>query len=238
MSAARVEAGHPRRAHQELRVLARNAALALEDAPAAEVVRWAADTFGSRLAVTSSMADAVVVDIASRVAPGIEVVFLDTGYHFAETIGTRDAVGAVYDITLRSVRPDATVEEQDARHGPRLHERDPDLCCALRKVAPLERALADHDAWITGLRRDESPTRAGTPVVAFDEARGKVKVSPIATWTEQQVQDYVQANGVLVNPLLTDGYSSVGCAPCTLRSAHGRAGRWGGLSKTECGIHQ
>jgi phosphoadenosine phosphosulfate reductase len=187
------------------------------------------------------MADAVIVDLVSRVAPGTDVVFLDTGYHFAETLGTRDAVAATYPVNLITVTPVRSVPEQDAEHGARLHDRDPDLCCALRKVAPLETALEGYDAWVTGLRRDESPTRALTPVVGWDERRAKVKVNPIARWTEDDVQAYVVAHGVLVNPLLADGYASVGCAPCTRRVGTGddaRAGRWAGLTKTECGIHQ
>ena len=186
------------------------------------------------------MAEAVVIDLVSKAAPGVDVLFLDTGYHFAETIGTRDAVAVTYDVNVRTLLPLQTVAEQDAAYGKDLFARDPDACCALRKVAPLERALADYDAWATGLRRDESPTRAGTPVVAFDEARGKVKVNPIARWTQADVDVYVQDNGVLLNPLLMDGYASVGCAPCTrrvLEGADARSGRWAGLSKTECGIH-
>lgn len=224
----------------ELERLAVRAGRDLEDAPALDVLRWAADTFGPRFCVTSSMEDAVVAHLASRAMPGVDVVFLDTGYHFPETIGTRDAVAAVMDVNVVTVHPAQTVAEQDAQYGPRLHDRDPDLCCALRKVAPLERALAGYDAWATGLRRDESPTRANTPVVGWDPRRGKVKVAPIARWTLDDVQAYVDEHGVLTNPLLMDGYASVGCAPCTRRVLEGedvRAGRWAGLGKTECGIH-
>ncbi|MET7641080.1 phosphoadenylyl-sulfate reductase [Streptomyces sp. NPDC005438] len=229
-----------RRDARTLRALAEEAGRELEDAPALDVLRWAADTFGSRFCVTSSMEDAVVAHLASRVFPGVPVVFLDTGYHFPETLGTRDAVEAVMDVTVVTLRPELTVAEQDARHGPRLHDRDPDLCCALRKVRPLEQGLAGYDAWATGLRRDESPTRAGTPVVGWDERRGKVKVSPIARWTQADVDAYVAEHQVLTNPLLEDGYASVGCAPCTRRVRAGedaRAGRWAGTGKTECGLH-
>lgn len=224
----------------ELSVLAERAGRELEEAPAAEILRWACDTFGPRLCVTSSMEDAVVAHLASRVRPGIDVVFLDTGYHFPETIGTRDAVAAVMDVNVITLTPRLTVAEQDAAHGPRLYERDPDRCCAMRKVQPLEEGLRDYDAWATGLRRDESPTRAATPVVGWDERRRKVKVSPIARWTQDDVDAYVAEHGVLTNPLLQDGYASVGCAPCTRRVAAGedaRAGRWAGLGKTECGLH-
>lgn len=220
--------------------LAERAGRELEDAPALDILRWAADTFGRRLCVTSSMADAVVAHLASRVLPGVDVVFLDTGYHFPETIGTRDAVAAVLDVRVRTLTPRQSVAAQDAEYGPRLHDRDPDLCCALRKVRPLEEGLAPYAAWATGLRRDESPTRAGTPVVGWDERRRKVKISPIARWTEEDVEAYVAEHGVLTNPLLMDGYTSIGCAPCTRRTAVGedaRAGRWAGLAKTECGLH-
>jgi phosphoadenosine phosphosulfate reductase len=143
-------------------------------------------------------------------------------------------------VNVVTLRPAQTVAEQDAEHGPRLHDRDPDRCCALRKVAPLDRALSGYDAWVTGLRRDESSSRAKTPVVAWDSRRRKVKVNPIARWTQADVDGYIEKNGILVNPLLFDGYASVGCAPCTRRVLEGdaaRAGRWAGLTKTECGIH-
>lgn len=224
----------------ELRRLAERAGRELEDAPALDILRWTADTFGDRFCVTSSMADGVVAHLASRISPGVHVLFLDTGYHFPETIGTRDAVQAVMDVTVRTLTPEQTVAEQDAQYGPRLHDRDPDLCCALRKVRPLEQGLAPYDAWVTGLRRDDSPSRAHTPVVGWDARRQKVKVSPIARWTQEEVDAYIAEHGVLTNPLLTDGYPSIGCAPCTRRVLVGedvRAGRWAGRSKTECGLH-
>jgi phosphoadenosine phosphosulfate reductase len=225
---------------EELRQLAERAGRELEDAPALEILRWAAGTFGDRLCVTSSMEDAVVAHLASRAKPGIDVLFIDTGYHFVETIGTRDAVAAVMDVNVVTLTPRLTVAEQDAQFGPKLHDRDPDRCCAMRKVAVLEAGLAAYDAWATGLRRDESPTRANTPVVAWDAKREKVKIAPIARWTQDDVESYVAEHGVLTNPLLQDGYASIGCAPCTRRVAEGedpRAGRWAGLAKTECGLH-
>ncbi|NGN66215.1 phosphoadenylyl-sulfate reductase [Streptomyces sp. A7024] len=220
--------------------LATRAGRELEDASALEILTWATDTFGDKFAVTSSMEDAVVAHLASRARPGVDVVFLDTGYHFPETIGTRDAVAAVMDVNVLTLTPKQTVAEQDAEYGPKLHDRDPDRCCALRKVAPLEQGLKAYDAWATGLRRDESPTRANTPVVGWDAKRQKVKVSPIARWTQDDVDAYVAEHGVLTNPLLMDGYPSIGCAPCTRRVLEGedaRAGRWAGQGKTECGIH-
>ncbi|MEX1654173.1 phosphoadenylyl-sulfate reductase [Streptomyces pseudovenezuelae] len=228
------------RTTDDLRALAEQAGRDLEDASALEILQWAVDTFGKRFCVTSSMEDAVVAHLASRVLKGVDVVFLDTGYHFEETIGTRDAVEAVMDVNVITLSPTRTVAEQDAEFGPKLHDRDPDLCCKMRKVEPLERGLKDYLAWATGLRRDESPTRANTPVVGWDEKRQKVKVSPIARWTQDDVDAYVTEHGVLTNPLLMDGYASVGCAPCTRRVLDGedaRAGRWAGRSKTECGLH-
>ncbi|MFG2519965.1 phosphoadenylyl-sulfate reductase [Streptomyces sp. NPDC048527] len=228
------------RTEPDLRELAERAGRDLEDASALEILTWAVDTFGKRFCVTSSMEDAVVAHLASRARPGVDVVFLDTGYHFEETIGTRDAVEAVMDVNVITLTPRQTVAEQDAEFGPKLHDRDPDLCCAMRKVKPLEDGLSSYTAWATGLRRDESPTRANTPVVGWDEKRRKVKISPIARWTQDDVEAYVAEHGVLTNPLLMDGYGSVGCAPCTRRLLEGedaRAGRWAGSNKTECGIH-
>lgn len=224
----------------DLELVARRGACDLADAEASDVVAWASATFGTRFCATSSMTDAVLVDLVSRVAPGTDVVFLDTGYHFAETLGTRDAVASAYPVNLITITPVRTVEEQDARHGARLHDRDPDLCCALRKVEPLERAMRGYDAWATGLRRSESPTRARTGVVEWDAARGKVKVNPLAAWTDEDVAAYVAEHDVMVNPLLLDGYASVGCGPCTRRVGPGeqpRDGRWAGIAKVECGIH-
>jgi phosphoadenosine phosphosulfate reductase len=228
------------RSEAELQELVRHAGAELELAPAEVIIEWAVATFGERFAITSSMGDAVLAHVASRVAPGIDVVFLDTGYHFVETIGTRDAVGATLPVNLIDITPKQTVAEQDATYGKDLFARDPDLCCALRKVKPLEQALAGYDAWATGLRRDETRNRVIAPVIGWDEKKRKVKVSPLARWTADDVDRYVAENNVLVNPLQYDGYPSIGCWPCTRRVAPGedpRSGRWAGTGKTECGIH-
>ena len=221
-------------------VLAQSADRALEGASATEVLRWAYDEFGSGLVVTSSLADTVLIHLAEQVAPGIDVIFLDTGYHFVETIGTREAVGAVHDVNLINVTPELSVAEQDAVHGPALYARDPDRCCTMRKVEPLGRALAPYAAWATGLRRADSARRAATPVVSWDARRAMIKIAPIATWSDADVADYVELHGLLVNPLLEDGYASIGCEPCTIRSngPDTRAGRWAGRAKTECGLHR
>src|SRR6201981_3403259 len=225
---------------EHMRTLAEQAAEDLADAPAEEIIRWAVDTFGDRICVTSSMTDALIIHLASAVQPGIDVVFLDTGYHFAETIGTRDAVEVVYPIHLINVTPSRTVAEQDAELGPRLYGRNPDLCCYLRKVEPLERALTNYDAWITGVRRDETSKRRPTKVVEWDDRREMVKVNPIVGWSQKQVDDFITEQGVLVNPLVYDGYPSIGWATCLIRGEPGadpRCGRLGGTGKTECGIH-
>ena len=224
----------------ELQALALKAGQELDGASALEILGWADEQFGPSWAVASSMADLVVPHLAAKVRPGVDVIFLDTGYHFAETIGTRDAAQATMQITVRSITPEQTVPEQDAEFGARLFERNPDQCCALRKVAPLRKALTSYTAWASGLRRDEADTRADVSVVEWDDRRGMVKLNPIAAWTEDDVERYIAENGVLVNPLLTDGYSSIGCWPCTRRIApgeHARAGRWAGTAKTECGLH-
>jgi len=224
----------------DLQDIVESAAKFLEDAPAREIIRWAAATFGDRLCLTSSMSDALLIDLVSRVKPGVDVLFIDTGYHFAETIGTRDAVRQVYDVNVIDIKPSRTVEEQDRDLGPRLFGRNPDLCCYLRKVEPLNRALEPYLAWISGIRRDESATRTGTKVVEWDAKRQMVKVNPIASWTQDDVDNYMADNGVLINPLHYDNYPSIGCAPCTRQVAEGedpRSGRWAGLGKVECGIH-
>jgi phosphoadenosine phosphosulfate reductase len=212
----------------------------LDEAPGEEIARWALETFGDAVCVASSMQDAVLVHLVSRIRSDVPVVFLDTGYHFAETIGTRDAVAAAHPVRLLNVTPRQTVAEQDAQEGPRLFERNPDRCCALRKVEPLERALAGYRAWITGLRRADGPSRAGTRVVEWDAKRSMVKVNPIAAWSDDELERYVEANAVIANPLLQLGYPSIGCEPCTRPVAPGedaRAGRWSGRAKTECGLH-
>lgn len=224
----------------DLRALADRARVDLEDASAEEILEWTATTFGDRWAIASSMQDALLVHLASRARPGVDVLFLDTGYHFAETMITRNFVELAYPIHLIDVRPGQTVAQQDAQHGPRLHERRPDECCRLRKVEPLRQALGGYDAWVTAVRRDEGPTRAGTPVVTWDEAFGLVKVNPLARWTQDDVDAYVERHGILLNPLVPQGYPSIGCAPCTRAVAPGndpRSGRWSGFDKTECGLH-
>ena len=230
-----------RRGADELRALAEQGARELgPDATADEVAAWAGRTFPGTLAVACSMADAVLPAVVAKHAPGVDVLFLDTGYHFAETYGTRAQVAHELDVTIVDVLPKLTVAEQDAEYGARLYERDPAACCRMRKVEPLKAALGGYEAWVTGIRRDEGPTRADTPLVTFDEQFGLVKLNPLAAWSFDEVVDYANDHRVPVNLLLSDGYPSIGCEPCTQRVAPGddpRAGRWAGFAKTECGLH-
>ena len=224
----------------DLQELAERGAAELDGASAQDLLRWTDENFGGNYVVASNMQDAVLIDLAAKVRSGVDVLFLDTGYHFVETIGTRDAVEAVYDINIVNVTPDHTVAEQDALLGKNLFARDPNECCRLRKVAPLGKALRGYSAWVTGLRRVEAPTRANAPLISWDKAFGLVKINPLAAWTDEDMQHYIDTNDVLVNPLVYEGYPSIGCAPCTAKPVEGadpRSGRWQGLSKTECGLH-
>jgi phosphoadenosine phosphosulfate reductase len=234
----------------ELRELAERGAAELDGAGATDLLRWTDEHFGGvrgprasatcNYVVASNMQDAVLVDLAANVRPGVPVMFLDTGYHFVETIGTRDAIEAVYDVRVLNITPEHTVAQQNELLGKDLFTRQPNECCRLRKVVPLSKALRGYSAWVTGLRRVEAPTRAKAPLISFDEQFHLVKVNPLAAWTDQEMQDYIDEHDVLVNPLVYEGYPSVGCAPCTKKVTAGadpRSGRWKGLSKTECGLH-
>jgi phosphoadenosine phosphosulfate reductase len=225
---------------EDLRALAERAERDLADASAAEALAWTAATFGGRFIVASNMQDAVLVDVAYQAAKDFDILFLETGYHFAETIGVRDAVELVYPGTrIVTAEAEQSVAEQEAEFG-QLNKTDPSRCCFLRKVVPLQRTLAGYDAWVTGVRRVDAPTRAGTPVVQWDERNGLVKVNPIAPWTDEEFDAYIAERGILQNPLVGEGYLSIGCAPCTSKPMAGqdaRSGRWAGQAKTECGLH-
>ncbi|MFI8591288.1 phosphoadenylyl-sulfate reductase [Dietzia maris] len=206
----------------------------------AEVLAWAGETFGDALAVACSMANTVVPEMTAPHAPGVDVLFLDTSYHFSETVGVRDALAATPGLNVVDVRSPATREEHEAALGPRPFETDPELCCRLRKVEPLDAALSGYEAWITGLRRVDTDHRAGAAMVEWDEKHSMVKINPLVAWTLERVHDYAAEHGCLLNPLLDDGFPSIGCEPCTRRVEAGadpRSGRWAGSSKTECGIH-
>lgn len=205
----------------------------LEVAPAAAAITWAAERFGDDLVVASSFEDAVLIDIAVGVKPDVEIVFLDTQFHFAETLWFVEHLRDRYDLNLRVVEP--LVAKAD------LWKTDLNGCCAVRKVEPLSRALAGRAAWITGLRRVDAPTRANAPIVSWDEARSMVKLNPLAPWTDDDMDAYVRDHDLPANPLAERGILSVGCWPCTKPVAPGedrRAGRWAGSGKVECGLHQ
>jgi phosphoadenosine phosphosulfate reductase len=224
----------------ELQALAQRGAAELDGAGAEELLRWTDENFGGSYIVASNMQDAVLVDLAAKVRPGVDVLFLDTGYHFVETIGTRDAVEAVYDINVVNVTPENSVAKQDELFGKDLFAREASECCRMRKVEPLSKALRGYSAWVTGIRRVEAPTRANAPLISWDKAFGLVKINPIAAWSDEDMQAYIDDNDVLVNPLVFEGYPSIGCAPCTAKPAEGadpRSGRWAGSTKTECGLH-
>jgi phosphoadenosine phosphosulfate reductase len=209
------------------------ASTALESQPATAAIEWAAERFGDGLVLASSFQDCVLIDLAAQVVPDIEVVFLDTQYHFAETLWYVETVRRRYNLNLRIVEPDVTPDDRWLD--------DPDGCCAARKVVPMAKALAGRTAWMTGLRRDEAPTRTKTPVVGYDVGRGMVKINPIADWTEIDVQRYAQDRSLPEHPLREKGYASIGCWPCTRPVTDGedpRAGRWAGLDKAECGLHR
>ena len=201
-----------------------------ETAPASKIISWAVDTFGPSLSLSASMTDAVLIDVATRVDPQIEVVFIDTGYHFPETLQTVDVVRRLYALNLRIM----TVPTQ----SPPLWTDQP-RCCSIAKVAMLDRALADKSAWLSGLRRADSNARTSAPIVGRD-SRGLIKVNPLANWSDEDTGRYIADNRVPVNPLTLLGYPSIGCLPCTTPVADGedpRAGRWRNADKTECGLH-
>jgi len=215
----------------DLRELAA-ASARLEHQPATAAIEWAAGRFGDGLVLASSFQDCVLIDLVAQVAPDLEVVFLDTQYHFAETLWYVETVRRRYDLRLRIIEPDVTPDDRWLD--------DPDACCAARKVVPMAKALAGKEAWMTGLRRDEARTRLSTPIVGYDVGRGMVKVNPIATWTGADVERYAESRALPEHPLRDKGYASIGCWPCTRPVGDGedeRAGRWSGLDKLECGLH-
>jgi phosphoadenosine phosphosulfate reductase len=204
----------------------------LETKPATSAIEWAVDRFGDGLVLASSFQDAVLIDLAVSVKPDVEVVFLDTQYHFPETLEYVETVRARYDLNLHVTKP--SIEPDDRWLD------DPDGCCGARKVVPMAKALAGKRSWMTGLRRDEAPTRASAPIVAWDVSRGLVKLNPIAPWSERDVVQYARDRSLPEHPLRDQGYTSIGCWPCTRPvedGEHSRSGRWAGLDKQECGLH-
>lgn len=203
----------------------------LEHAPASKAIEWAVERFGRDLVLAASFQDVALIDLAVKVDPEIEVVFCDTEAHFPETLEFVDEVVARYGLHLTVTHPGPEAATWPCGTA---------KCCALRKVAPLKRALETKRAWLTSLKRVDAPTRATAPVVGWDDIFGVVKVNPMVTWTDADVDGYLQEHDLPVHPLVPQGYLSIGCAPTTRPVAAGedpRAGRWAGTGKTECGLH-
>lgn len=226
----------------EKEALIRQKAEEFEHASPETVLRWAFETFPKiTFACSFGAEDVVLVDMLQKISPQTDIFYLDTDFHFKETYETRDRLAARYGVNFVQVKPALTPEEQAAAHGDELWKRDPNACCNIRKVEPLSRFLAGYEAWITGIRRDQAPTRANARKVEYDTKFGLVKFNPLAAWTSEDVWRYIKENDVIYNPLHDRNYPSIGCEYCTRPVMPGedpRAGRWSGTDKTECGLHQ
>ncbi|MGW9529428.1 phosphoadenylyl-sulfate reductase [Paenibacillus terrae] len=217
-------------------------AIELEEATPEEIIQYAVHTFPNlTFACSFGAEDVVLVDMLQKISPSSDVFYLDTDFHFQETYDTRDQMKEKYNMDFVRVSPLITPEEQAAKHGEELWKSDPNTCCGIRKVEPLTRILSQYDAWITGIRRDQAPTRANAKKIEYDEKFGLVKFNPLASWTSEDVWNYIHTHEVLYNPLHDRNYPSIGCEQCTRQVLPGedpRAGRWSGNEKTECGLHQ
>lgn len=214
----------------------------LETATPEEIIKFAVETFPNiTFACSFGAEDVVIVDMLQKISPSTDVFYLDTDYHFQETYETRDRLVEKYGMSFVEVKPKLTPEEQAEQHGAELWKSDANACCNIRKVEPLTRILGEYDAWITGIRRDQAPTRANAKKIEYDTKFGLVKFNPIAGWTNEDVWNYIRENEVIYNPLHDNYYPSIGCEQCTRQVMPGedpRAGRWSGQDKTECGLHK
>jgi len=222
--------------------LIKNEADCLEEATPRRVLEWAFGTFGHLVTIATGFgAEGVaLIDMALAINPRADIFFLDTGFLFPETYELRRRIENRYEISIRAVAPSLGAQEQQEVYGPSLWERDPDLCCRLRKLEPIERALDGFDAWVTAIRRDQSPGRAFARVVEWDARWNRVKINPLVRWSRADVWRHIVRNGLPYNPLHDRGYPSIGCTHCTQavgNGEHERAGRWKGRDKTECGLH-
>ena len=209
-----------------------------------DILKWAYQEYQDNMVYACSFGaeGIVLIDLIHKVKKDARIIFLDTGLHFAETYQLIEQVKERYpSLNIQMVKPELSVEEQAERYGRELWKHNPNLCCQMRKVEPLRVALSGTKAWISGLRRDQSPTRSHTQYINKDEKFKNIKVCPLIHWTWRDVLDYIDLNQLPYNPLHDKGYPSIGCAPCTKPvgdRGDSRAGRWAGLSKTECGLHQ
>ena len=213
----------------------------LEEVSPQEILMWARETFAPEIAASSSFQTQSVplLHMISQLAPDLPVLFLDTGFHFAKTLAFRDELQARYHLKIVVVRPEVRASDLLARYGEGLYRRDPDLCCHLHKVQPMRRALSGFRAWINGVRRDQTEHRAGLRVLEL-EPSGLIKIHPMIGWTDREIYAYAAQNNLPSHPLTSEGYGSIGCAPCTRPAKDGedaRIGRWTNTSKTECGLH-
>ena len=219
------------------------AAESVERSSPQEILRWAVDVYGEDLTLSVSFGNPegmVLLDMLSRSTDRAQVFTLDTGFLFKETVRFRDEAMKRYPLPLKVITPDLTVEEQVERYGPELYSCKPDLCCQIRKIEPQRKFLRDYGAWVTGIRRDQTPQRANAPVLSWEKRFGVVKITPLVNWSAGEVEEYVRERSIPLNPLLGGGYKSIGCAPCTRpvsEDEDARAGRWPGMDKTECGLH-
>jgi len=214
-----------------------------EGAPPQSILRWAIDEFGADVGLATGFGTegCILVDMVSRIDPGARIFYLDTDLLFPETYQLRDRLAERYGVRFERRATPRSLEQQALRHGEKLWERDPDLCCRLRKVEPLREMLSELRAWITAIRREQSPARANARVIERDSRFGLIKINPLASWSKREVWQYIREHDVPYNPLYDQGYSSIGCLPCTTPvqiNEHARAGRWRGFQKTECGLHQ
>ncbi len=221
----------------------RTISLAFEAKTPQETLAWAIARFYPHLTLACSFGaeDVALVDMIVKIQPDTQIFYLDTGVLFRETYDLRDRLIQKYGIRPIQYLPELTLDQQAERHGPELWASNPDMCCNIRKVQPLQRALAPPlQAWITGIRRDQTPARANAGIVEYDKKFRLVKINPLVRWTSRQVWEYIQANDVPYNPLHEQGYPSIGCIPCTVPVRPGedpRSGRWRGFNKDECGLH-
>ncbi|MFD3271727.1 phosphoadenylyl-sulfate reductase [Paenibacillus dendritiformis] len=226
----------------EKEALAQEKAEQFEHTAPEELIAWAVETFPKlTFACSFGAEDVVLVDMLQRISPSTDIFYLDTDFHFRETYETRDRLSERYNLEFVRVAPALSPEEQAELHGEALWEREPNLCCNIRKVEPLTGILGQYDAWITGIRRDQAPTRANTKKVEYDTKFGLMKFNPLAAWTSEDVWNYIRSHDVVYNPLHDLNYPSIGCSYCTRQVRPGedpRAGRWSGTGKVECGLHQ